>query len=90
VCVPLISHGRLLGTMVFAYNTSERTYDQDAVSLAEQLGQRAAWALDAALLHEAAAAARRDSDKARREAEEAVALTDVLLQLLSTEPGAVS
>jgi signal transduction histidine kinase len=87
VCVPLITHGRLLGTMVFATNTSDRRYDEDAVSLAEQLAQRAAWALDTALLREAADEARRESEQARKDAEKAQSLKDVLLQILSRELG---
>jgi signal transduction histidine kinase len=85
VCVPLIAHGRLLGTMVFATNTSDRTYEQDSVALFEQLAQRAAWALDAASLRADADAARRERDEARREAERARALKDGLVDLVAHE-----
>jgi signal transduction histidine kinase len=71
VAMPLIAHGRLLGTMVFATNTSDRTYDQGSVALFEQLAQRAAWALDAASLRQAVEEARRDAADARREAADA-------------------
>jgi GAF domain-containing protein len=80
VAVPLITHGRLLGTMVFAFNTSDRTYDEDAVRLAEELGQRAAWALDTALLHRAAEEAKADSVRARAEAQEANRRLDALAE----------
>ncbi len=81
VAVPLITHGRLLGTMVFAFNTSDRTYDEAAVRLAEELGQRAAWALDTALLHRAAEEARRESERARAQAQQANALLDELAEV---------
>jgi GAF domain-containing protein len=85
VCVPLIAHGRLLGTMVFATNTSDRTYEQGSVALFEQLAQRAAWALDAAALRAAADEARRERDEARREAERARALKEGLVDLIAHE-----
>jgi GAF domain-containing protein len=66
VAVPLIAHGRLLGTMVFAYNTSRRAYDEEGMRLCEALGHRAALALDAALLHRAAEDARREADRSER------------------------
>jgi signal transduction histidine kinase len=87
VAVPLIAHGRLLGTMVFAFNTSERIYDEEAVSLVEQLAQRAAWALDTALLREAADGSRREAAEARREADEARASKDMLLELFAQKLG---
>jgi GAF domain-containing protein len=80
VAVPLITHGRLLGTMVFAFNTSGRTYDEDAVRLAEELGQRAAWALDTALLHRAAEEAKSETARARADVERAHRLLDELAE----------
>ena len=88
VCVPLISHGRLLGTMVFATNTSARVYDEDAVTLVEQLAQRAAWALDTARLREAADATRREAAEARRAAERAGAFKEMLIDLVARKLGA--
>jgi signal transduction histidine kinase len=87
VCVPLITHGRLLGTMVFATNTSERVYDEEAVSLVEQLAQRAAWALDTALLREQVDGARLEASAARREADGAAASKEMLLELLAQKLG---
>jgi signal transduction histidine kinase len=88
VCVPLITHGRLLGTMVFAFNSSERVYDEEAVWLVEQLAQRAAWALDTALLREQAEARRLEASEARRTADKATAVKEMLLELLAQKLGA--
>jgi GAF domain-containing protein len=88
VCVPLISHGRLLGTMVFATNTSARVYDEDAVSLVEQLAQRAAWALDTARLREAADATKREAAEARRAADRALSFKELMLELVVRKVGA--
>jgi GAF domain-containing protein len=89
VAVPLITHGRLLGTMVFAFNTSCRTYDESDVRLAEELGQRAAWALDSALLHRAAEEAKRESARARAEAQRANGLLDELADVSRGVVGAL-
>jgi signal transduction histidine kinase len=88
VCVPLITHGRLLGTMVFAINRSERVYDEEAVWLVEQLAQRAAWALDTALLREQVEGCRNEASEARRAADKATALKEMLLELLAQKLGA--
>jgi signal transduction histidine kinase len=87
VCVPLIAHGRLLGTMTFATNTSDRAYDEADVALFEQLGQRAAWALDATSLREALDGARREAELARREAARTRVLKEQLLELVAHELG---
>lgn len=85
ISVPLTVRGRTLGTMSFVTTTSERRYDENAVALAEQLGQRAAWALDSALLYKSEEEARRRSEVARAEAENANRLKDTFLATVSHE-----
>ena len=85
ICVPLTIRGRTVGTMSFVTTTSERRYDKAAVALAEQLGQRAAWAVDSALLYKSVEEARRHSEEARREAENANQLKDSFLAMVSHE-----
>lgn len=51
ICVPLIRRGETLGALSFATAESGRHYDEADLSLAEELGQRAALALDNARLY---------------------------------------
>jgi signal transduction histidine kinase/CheY-like chemotaxis protein len=85
ICVPLAARGRTLGMMTFVSSRADRLYDQADLSVAEQLGQRAAWAVDSALLYEAAERARQRSEEARAESETANRLKDNFLATVSHE-----
>jgi PAS domain S-box-containing protein len=49
--VPLVAHGRTLGTMTFAWANQERRYTMADLALAEDLAHRAALAMDNARLY---------------------------------------
>ncbi|MDB5728976.1 MAG: putative histidine kinase, hybrid [Noviherbaspirillum sp.] len=53
ICVPLSVRGRTLGIATFVSAESARLYNQDDVALAEDLGKRAAVAIENARLYEA-------------------------------------
>ncbi|MGQ0508380.1 MAG: ATP-binding protein [Myxococcaceae bacterium] len=57
VCVPLTSRNKVLGALTLAYADSERRYGDADLALAEDLANRAASALDNALLYREAQAA---------------------------------
>ncbi len=61
--VPLRAHDRILGAITMV-NTSKRACGPNELSLAEDLAQRAAVAVDNAALYEAAQQARRDAERA--------------------------
>ncbi|HEV2801616.1 MAG TPA: PAS domain S-box protein [Pyrinomonadaceae bacterium] len=69
--VPLLARGRTLGAITFATSTASRRYGLSDLALAEDLAQRAAFAVDNALLY--------------REAQEANRLKDEFLATLSHE-----
>ena len=50
MCVPMVARGRVLGTMTFVHATSGRVYDEVDFALAQDLGRRAAVAIDNAEL----------------------------------------
>ena len=52
VVAPLLARGRALGAISFHYAASGRSYSEDDVELAEELGRRAGVALDHARLYE--------------------------------------
>lgn len=62
VCVPLVAHGRTLGAITLATVTSERYYNTTDLLLAEELGRRAALAVDNARLYQQACQAIRARD----------------------------
>ena len=64
IFVPLTARGRTIGAMGIIRTGSGRPYDEEDLALAEALAQRAALALDNALLHEAEQEARRDAERA--------------------------
>lgn len=64
MAVPLIAHGRVLGALLFVSTT--RTYDADALRLAQELGTRAATAMENARLFEEAQRALRARDEILR------------------------
>jgi PAS domain S-box-containing protein len=51
VTVPLVARGRVLGVITWVLAESERHYNEDDLTLAEDLAQRAAVAIDNAELH---------------------------------------
>ena len=51
VVVPLRARGRVLGALSFANDASRPSFDEQALELAEQLGDRAAIAVDNARLY---------------------------------------
>jgi signal transduction histidine kinase len=57
IIVPLRTRGRTLGALSMSVAESERTYTEEDLALAEDLGHRAALALDNARLHREAKAA---------------------------------
>ncbi len=70
--VPLIAHGRLLGALSFGLSRSDRHYGPDDLALAEELGRRAALAIDNARLYQ-------ESREAAKRVDETLALLDTLL-----------
>jgi signal transduction histidine kinase/response regulator RpfG family c-di-GMP phosphodiesterase len=78
IAVPIRTRDRVLGAITMVNVTEERTCGPDELSLAEELAQRAALALDNAGLYKAA-------QKARTEAERANSAKDQFLAMLSHE-----
>ena len=64
--VPLIARGRTLGAMAALQAESGRGFSPADCAMIDELGQRAALALDNARLYEAAEAARREAERANR------------------------
>ncbi|MFB2923250.1 PAS domain S-box protein [Aerosakkonema funiforme] len=71
IVVPLVTQGRILGTLEFVYAESGRRYSWEELALAEELATRAALAVDNSRTH--------------REAQEANRLKDEFLAILSHE-----
>jgi signal transduction histidine kinase/CheY-like chemotaxis protein len=82
---PLVARGQTLGIMTLVSGASKRQFDESDVAVAEELAQRAAWAVDSALQHEAAERARRRSEEVRAQSEAADRLTDAFLATISHE-----
>src|SRR5260221_12631609 len=53
IAVPLLAQGRVLGALTFAWSESGRRYDESDTMLAEELGRRAALAIENARLYRA-------------------------------------
>ncbi len=68
--VPLIARGRTVGALSFVYAESGRTYSKDDLAFAEDLGRRAAVAVDNAQLYAAEQRARDLADVANRAKDE--------------------
>jgi PAS domain-containing protein len=66
LAVPLIARGRTLGAISFVYAGSGRRYTTDDLALAEELGRRAAVAVDNARLFAAEHASRAQAEDAQR------------------------
>jgi len=64
--VPLIARGRTLGAMAALQAESGRGFSASDCAMIDELGQRAALALDNARLYEEAEAARREAERANR------------------------
>ncbi len=63
MAVPLVARGRVLGLMLFVWAESGYRYDEQDLTLAEELARRAAIALDNVRLYEAEQLARRVAEK---------------------------
>src|ERR1700682_5450984 len=66
IAVPLRTRDRLLGTITMINVSAHRECGSDELSLAEELAQRAALALDNARLYDAAQKARMDAERANQ------------------------
>jgi PAS domain S-box-containing protein len=71
MCVPLIARERVLGAITFIAAESGRRYDERDLGVAQDLARRAAAAVDNALLF-------RDTQAARRDAQESLAVVDAV------------
>ena len=83
--VPLRVQERSLGTISFVTAESGRRYDLADLALAEELGRRAALAVENAQLYQVAQRDRASSEAARRAAESANRVKDEFLAVLSHE-----
>jgi PAS domain S-box-containing protein len=71
MCVPMTVRGRTIGAVSFMATEAERSYDEADLALAEELGRRAATAIDNARLY--------------KEAQEAIHLREQFLSIASHE-----
>ncbi len=78
LCVPLRARERDFGVITFVLASTRHRYERRDLALAEELGRRAAVAVDNALLY-------REAQRAQREAQEANRLKDEFLATLSHE-----
>src|SRR5947199_245309 len=78
MAVPLVAHGRVLGALTFAWSESGRRYDNSDTVLAEELGHRAALAIENARLY-------RSELEAQRRIAFLVEASDVLASSLDYE-----
>ena len=74
IVVPLIAGGERLGAMAFAVSSGERRYAESDVRVAEEIGRRAAVALQTARLFRAGERARKDAEAASRAKDEFLAM----------------
>jgi PAS domain S-box-containing protein len=71
--IPLVTRGRVLGTMVFLITESDRTYTGDDLDFAQHVARRAATAVDNLRLYEDARQARESAEEANRQKDEFLA-----------------
>lgn len=83
--VPIATRGRVLGAMGMGARGMRRRFDQGDLALAEELGRRAAMALDNAYLLRAEHRARSEAEAARTEAERASRAKSDFLAMMSHE-----
>lgn len=83
--VPVATRGRVLGAMGMGTRGIRRRFDQGDLALAEELGRRAAMALDNAYLLRAEHRARGEAEAARTEAERASRAKSDFLAMMSHE-----
>lgn len=83
--VPIATRGRVLGAMGMGTRGMRRRFDQGDLALAEELGRRAAMALDNAYLLRAEHRARAEAEAARIEAERASRAKSDFLAMMSHE-----
>jgi GAF domain-containing protein/anti-sigma regulatory factor (Ser/Thr protein kinase) len=81
--VPLIVRGRVLGVLSFVTSTPGRRFEREDLELAEEIGRRAARAIDTAQLYAA-------EQRARAEAEEAVRRINALNNLTTLVASAMN
>lgn len=81
--VPLTAPGRVLGTMHLLRADVTRPYKEKELTVVEELGRRAALAIDNARLYAAERAARAVAEAAQREATEAAGLREKVLSVVS-------
>jgi PAS domain S-box-containing protein len=60
IIAPLVARGRILGVLTFATAESGRRYSQSDLTLAEEIAERAALAVDNSILHERALASEQE------------------------------
>jgi PAS domain S-box-containing protein len=77
--VPLVVHGRTLGTLTLVQTLSHRGFSTADLSLAEEFARRAALALDNARMYRASQEAVERAQHERYQAEQARAMLDTLL-----------
>ncbi len=82
--VPLLTHGRILGTITFWITDSARRYGPDDLTLAEDLARRAAQAIDNAHLFQSERSARAAADQARLQTARLQAVTAGLAEALTS------
>ncbi len=63
ICVPMIAHDRVLGTLMLFTTRSQRHYDCDDLALAEDLAYRSAMAVENAQLYQRVEEANRGMDR---------------------------
>ena len=85
IVVSLNAHGKLLGAITLVLGESERRYSQRDLEVAEELGRRAATAMDNAWLYRQAQEARADAVAAAARTARLQEITSALSEVLTVE-----